>query len=120
MTDPEGFLDENGNLLPWQDEEDPDEDLDEENIVPVAERGQPAILPVSLSFLVSCTDPVSQLIKAQRWLDPGLNNRRRFPSREQQVDPRGPDPSETLDTIDAIEQYNQMYARIWQPHPRRA
>ena len=49
MTDPEGFLDENGDLLPWQDEEeDPDEDLDEENIVPVAESGQPAILPVSL------------------------------------------------------------------------
>jgi hypothetical protein len=98
MTDPEGFLDENGNLLPWQDEEeDPDEDLDEENIVPVAERGQPAILPVSLYFLVSRTDPVSQLIKAQRRPGPGLNNRRRFPSREQQVDPRRPDPSETRD-----------------------
>jgi hypothetical protein len=53
MTDPDGFLDENGNLLPWQDEVDDEED-DDENIAPVVDRIQPAVLPVSLYSLLIC------------------------------------------------------------------
>lgn len=51
MTHPEGFFDENGNALPWEDEVEDEED-DEENLAPVVERIQPVIPPVCLYSLL--------------------------------------------------------------------
>jgi hypothetical protein len=56
MAHPQGFLDANGNLLPWEDEVE-DEEEDEEIVAPLFDRMQRAILNVGLNSPLACTSP---------------------------------------------------------------